>query len=120
MIILVSCGGNRASKLIGTWKVIDVQTEFQETEVTSEMLRQVVEQEKQTYFRIVNDSIMVIISSNNIYEARWIFDDESGEITYFFEGRVASGNSLGRLEDNRVVHESQTPLGKITTIYSKK
>ena len=56
ILILSSCGGSQETKMIGTWKVSDVQTDFNEDEVTPQMLSQVVEMQKQTYFRIVDDS----------------------------------------------------------------
>ncbi len=119
-IILSACNGNLASKMIGTWKVVDVQTEFNEDEVTPEMLSQVVERERKTYFRIVDDSTLVIISNNNTYEARWIIDEDSGEITYFFEGMEAFPNVLGIYNEGQVVHESNTQMGKITTVFERE
>ena len=118
--VLHSCSGRREAKLKGTWKVVDVQTDFKETEVTPQMLSQVVEMQKQTYFRIVDDSTMVIISNNNTHEAKWLFDDESEEITYFFEGMDASPNVLGKLKDGKVVNTSETPLGAMTIVYAKE
>jgi len=120
LALLVSCSSSPEKKLIGTWKVADVQTDFKEQEVTPEMLAQVVDMQKQTYFRFVNDSIMVIISSNNTHEANWVYSDEDSIIMYFFEGMETQPNQLGRLENNTIIQESNTALGKITTVYSKQ
>ena len=105
--------------MIGTWKVADVQTDFNEVEVSPEMLSQVVEMQKQTYFRIVDDSTMVIISNNNTHEAKWMFDAESDEVSYFFEGGDTSPNILGKLTEGQIINETETPLGAMTIIYSK-
>lgn len=120
IVLLGACGGSIENKLIGTWKVTDVQTDFKETEVTPEMLSQVVELQKQTHFRILKDSIMVIISNNNTHEATWGFNDEDQTIIFFFKGKQDRPNVLGKLEERRIVQESETPLGTITTYYEKE
>ena len=104
----------------GTWKVVDVQTDFNEMEVTPEMLSQVVEMQKQTYFRIVNDSTMVIISNSNTHEAKWKYDSESDEVFYFFDGTNANPNMLGKLIESKLVNESETPLGTMKIVYAKE
>lgn len=120
VILITSCGQSIEKKLVGTWKVADVQTEFNETEVTPEMLRQVVDLQKQTYFRIINDSTMVIISNNNTYEAGWVIDEETSDITYFFDGMEAQGNQLGNYTDGQIVNETKTALGSMTITYKKE
>jgi hypothetical protein len=120
LLILYSCSSDPSKKLIGTWKAVDVQTEFNESDVTPEMLKQVVEREKKTYFRIVDDSTLVIITSNNTHEARWVFDDENDEITYFFEGMETDPNKLGKLEEDRIVMETKTPIGRIIKVYERE
>lgn len=120
LIIVSSCGSNPKAKLIGSWKVSDVQTDFKEGSVTPEMIAQVVEMQKQTYFRFVNDSTMVIISNNNTHEAKWVYNEEEKTIAYFFTGMETSPNILGTFEDNLITSESETPLGVITTYYAKE
>jgi len=117
---VASCGQRIEKKLIGTWKVADVQTEFNENEVTPEMLRQVVEMQKQTYFRILNDSTMVIISSNNTYEANWILHEETNNISYFFEGMESQVNELGNYSDGQIINQTSTALGTMTITYEKE
>jgi len=117
---LFSCGNSPESKMRGDWKVTDVQTDFNESEVTPEMLRQVVEMQKQTYFRILNDSTMVIISNNNTHEAKWFFDNETKEVSYVFEGALSEPHVLGKFEDGVIISESATPLGAMTITYSKE
>jgi hypothetical protein len=120
LFVFSSCGGNSKAKLIGTWKVSDVQTDFNEGQVTPEMLAQVVEMQKQTHFRFVNDSTMIIISNNNTHEANWVFNEDDQTIAFFFEGMETQPNILGTLDNNTIVTESKTPLGVITTIFSKE
>jgi len=119
-VFVTSCGSNPESELIGTWKVNDVKTVFNEDEVTPEMLAQIVEMQKQTHFRFLNDSMMVIISNNNTHEASWVLDEEDQSITYFFSGMEAQPNVLGTYSDKTIINESKTPLGLITTYYTKE
>lgn len=119
-LLLAACSESNEKKLIGTWKVSDVQTEFNESQVTPEMLKQVVDRQKQTYFRIINDTTMVIISNNNTHEATWMYDDEDQSITYFFEGLETKPNKLGKFDGVLITSESKTPMGKIVIQYSKQ
>ncbi len=118
-IIAVSCQQSIEKQLTGTWKVSDVQTDFDETKVTPEMLRQVVDMQKKTYFRILNDSIMVIISNNLTHEAKWHFNKETSEIIYSFTGMENMSNILGKYEGKAIISKSNTPLGVITTTFEK-
>ena len=83
------------------------------------MLQQIVEIQKQTHFKILNDSLMVIISNNNTYEAVWSFDKETRVINYHFKGDT-DYHKLGVFNDPNIVSESSTVLGTITTTYSKE
>lgn len=120
VVLIASCGQSIEQKLTGTWKVADVKTDFDERKVTPETLRQVVDMQKQTYFRILNDSTLVVVSNNNTYEARWTIDEESNTITYFFEGNTTKGNELGKFEDGKVVSTSKTAFGSMTIVYEKE
>ena len=120
LLLVFSCSSSTESRMKGDWKVTDVQTDFNEDEVTPEMLKQVVEMQKQTFFRILNDSTMVIISNNNTHEAKWFIDDETKEISYIFGGTVSTPHVLGKLKNGVIVSESTTPLGAMTIIYSKE
>jgi len=120
--LLISCSSPE-KKLTGTWKVSDVQTGFNENDVTPEMLSQAVDLQKQTYFRILNDSAMVIISNNNTHEAIWQYNKETSEITYSFKGYPGPQtlvNVLGKYQDGKIIQKSTTPLGVITTTYEKE
>jgi len=119
LIWIVSCSSPE-NKLIGTWKVKNVETNFDEQSVSPEMLSQIIEIQKQTYFRIVNDSIMVIISVDNTHEAKWILDPEDNTITFFFEGMETMPNKLGVYNKPTIIAESNTPLGKMITYYEKE
>lgn len=119
---LFSCQSTPESKLIGTWKVVDVETDFDETRVSPQTLKQVVELQEQTFFRILNDSVMVIISTGNTYEANWKLNPEDQRITYTFKdaGMTALPNDLGVLIDNQIVAESNMYMGKMVVHFEKE
>jgi len=119
LFLFVSCSSPE-SKLIGTWKVKNVETNFDEQKVSPETLSQVIEMQKHPYFRIMNDSVMIIISNDNSHEAIWVFNDENSTLTFFFEGMETSPTKLGVFIDPEIVSETNTPLGKITIFYGKE
>ncbi len=98
----------------------DVETNFDEQSVSPEMLSQVIDMQKQTYFRIMNDSTMAIISSDNTHEAKWILNPDDNTITFFFEGMETTPNTLGKYSDGQIVSETSTPLGKMIIFYGKE
>ncbi len=118
MFFAVSCGGP-GNKLRGTWKVSKVDTKFDENTMTPEMIKQIVDLQKKTYFKIIDDSSMVIISDNNPFDARWYIDDNN-VISYKFKNSVTKPNVLGKFEDGVIKSESNTALGKIITYYEKE
>jgi len=119
MFWLISCSSPQ-SKLEGTWKVKKVETNFDEQKVSPETLKQVVEMQKEMYFRFLNDSAMIIISNDNTHEAKWKFDKDDNTIYFYFPGMETSLTKLGVYLDNEIVAETNTPLGKITIIYEKQ
>ncbi len=119
-IIITSCGGSPESKLIGTWKAQKVETDFDEQYTTPEMLRQVVEMQKETFFKIIDDSTLIIMSPGNTHETTWNLDPEEQTIAYFFDGDSNFLNKLGTLSAGKIVSESKTPLGVITIYYEKE
>ena len=120
MMIAISCGSSPEKKLIGTWKVADVKIDFDESKVSPEMLSQIIEMQKQTYFRIINDSVMVIISNDNTHETKWALNQEDNTISFFFEGVETKPNKLGVYNEPNIISESNTPLGKMITYYEKE
>jgi len=118
IILFVSCSSTE-NKLTGVWKVQDVKTDFNENKTTPQMLQQIGEIQKQTHFKIKNDSVMVIISNNKTYEAVWSFDKDTKVVNYHFKGD-ANIHKLGTFIDPNIVSESKTQLGTITTIYAKE
>ena len=118
VVLFASCSSTE-NKLVGTWKVEDVKTDFNESNTTPQMLQQIVEIQKQTHFKIRTDSVMVIISNNNTYEAVWSFDKSSQIVNYHFKDDTTV-YKLGDYVDPYIISESTTPLGVITTTYSKE
>ncbi len=120
VLFMASCGGTPESKLVGTWKAQKVETDFDEQYTTPEMLRQVVEMQKETYFKIIDDSTLIIMSPGNTHETSWELDSSDQTISYIFDGNSAYLNKLGTFTDGKIVSESKTPLGVITIYYEKE
>jgi hypothetical protein len=118
--LITSCSSNPESKLIGIWKAQKVETDFDAKKTTPEMISQVVEMQKQTYFRMINDSVMTVISKNDTHEAKWKYDAQTKSVTYYFNGMSGIPSVLGTFKDGMIVSESKTPMGKITIYYEKE
>ena len=118
IILFVSCSSTE-NKLVGVWKVQDVKTDFNVNKTTPQMLQQVAEIQKQTHFKIMNDSIMAIISNNKTYEAVWSYDKDNEVINYHFKDDTST-HKLGNVVASTIVSKSTTALGTITTIYAKE
>ena len=101
-------------------QVENVETNFDEQSVSPQMLNQVIEMQKQTYFRIIDDSTMAIISNENTHEATWLFNSDDNTITFFFEGMETNPNTLGTYTDSNIISETNTPLGKMIIYYEKE
>jgi len=118
IVLFASCSSTE-NKLVGVWKVKDVKTDFNVDKTTPQMLQQVAEIQKQTHFKIMNDSIMVIISNNKTYEAVWSYDKDNEVINYHFKDDTST-HKLGNVVASTIVSKSTTALGTITTIYEKE
>ena len=118
VVISTSCSST-GSKLKGTWKVSKVDTKFDEKTMTPEMIKQVTDLQKQTYFKIIDDSSMVIISDNNPHDARWSIDAKN-IISYHFKNSVGKPFVLGTFENGVITTKSKTPLGTMTIYYEKE
>jgi len=119
LLFAASCGSDPKAELIGTWKVEKVDTDFDENKVTPEMLTQIVEMQKGTFFKFVNDTSMEIVSSNNTHIASWLLDKE-GTISFYFKGQELKPAKLGKVEDGKIISVSKTPLGIMTISYVKE
>lgn len=119
LLFLTSCSTSPESKLIGTWKVQDVKTDFDESKVSPEMLSQAVAMQKETFFRIINDSVMMIMSGSSTFETQWMLGEDN-TISYMFADQKIKPNKLGKVEDGHIIQVSNTPLGVITTTFAKE
>jgi len=119
LLIFISCE-NPTSQLIGTWKVVDVETHFDEAKMSPAMISQVVEMQKETFFKISNDSTLIIFSSENTHEAKWTYNSDDQSITYFFDSNPTTINKLGTLKDGNIVSETTSAIGKMVVTYGKQ
>lgn len=117
---IYACSSNPSDKLIGTWRAADVDAAFDEQIATPEMLKQVIQVEKQLFFKFLNDSMMNIHTMDQTLKAYWFFDEESGIIDYRFAEAASSLSELGVYKDGAITTESQTALGKLTITYRKE
>ncbi len=116
---IYACSSNPSDKLIGTWRAADVDAAFDEQLATPEMLKQVIQVEKQLFFKFLNDSTMHIHTMDQTLKAYWFFDEESGRIDYRFAEAASTLSELGVYKDGNIIAESQTALGKLTITYRK-
>lgn len=114
-----ACNSGQSSKMTGVWTVDNVDTQFDETKVNPQTLQQVVEMEKQTMLKFIDDSTMNIIMGENTFRTFWNLDKETGKLFYRFEDSKTSFNELGVLIDGLIEAESTTPVGKIKVSYKK-
>jgi len=119
ILVFVSCE-NPTSQLIGTWKVVDVETHFDEAKMSPAMISQVVEMQKETFFKISNDSTLIIFSNENTHEAKWTYNSDDQSITYFFDSNPTTVNKLGKLIDGNIVSETTSAIGKMIVTYGKQ
>jgi hypothetical protein len=84
------------------------------------MLKQVIQVEKQLFFKFQNDSMMNIHTMDQTLKAYWFFDEESGRIDYRFAEAASAISELGVYKDGSITAESQTALGKLTITYRKE
>lgn len=119
VFFLISCS-RTGHQLVGTWKVNKVELNFKDANLPQAVITHIKDEQKQLSFKIINDSLMVLILSHNTHEARWQMDPKTKVIKYYFEGRKNSVNKLGKWEGSEIVCESNTPLGTMTVIFTKQ
>ena len=119
LLFAASCGSDPKAGLIGTWKADKVDTDFDENKVTPEMVAQIVEMQKGTYFKFVNDTSMEIVSNNTTHQANWLLDKD-GTISFYFKGQELKPTKLGIVEDGKIVSTTKSPLGKMKIWYVKE
>ncbi|VAW28118.1 hypothetical protein MNBD_BACTEROID07-2124 [hydrothermal vent metagenome] len=118
-IVFAGACNSPESKLIGNWKVSGVQTDFGTTKLPPEIIAHIVAEQKKISFRIINDSVLVLILDNNTHEAKWKMNKEH-EISYYFSTQPQLVNKLGKWNGSQIVTDTKTPLGKIIVTYEKK
>ncbi len=118
VVFLGACNSSN-SKLKGEWKVTDVQTKFGKTKLPPELVAHIVAEQKKISFRILNDSVMVLMLENNTHEAKWKMD-KNHNITYYFTSQPMFVNKLGKWDGTKIVSDSKTPLGDLIVTYEKK
>ncbi len=117
-VFLGACNSS-SSQLKGEWKVTDVQTQFGKTKLPPELVAHIVAEQKKISFRILNDSVMVLLLEKNTHEAKWKMDKEHN-ITYYFTSQPLFVHKLGKWDGKKIISDSKTPLGDLIVTYEKK
>ena len=112
-----SCSSTPESKLLGTWKVVEVSVNFDEQKANAQTISQVENREKQTILKFTSDSTLNIIDNNNTHRSSWTLGD-NGIISYQFD-KDQTVFELGKLEEDKIIATSSTPLGDIVTVFEK-
>lgn len=119
VFILTACS-SPIQHLVGTWKVSKVETNFKDTNLPKSVVAHIKNEQKKISFKIVNDSILVLMLDNNTHEARWQMNPKTKVIKYYFHHQKNSMNKLGTWEGNDIVSQSKTPLGELTIVFKKQ
>ena len=119
VFFLAACS-NSTHQLVGTWKVSKVETNFKNSNLPKPVLTHIKNEQKQLSFKIINDSVMVLILDNNTHEAKWKMDPKTKVIKYYFDNQKNSMNKLGTWNGNNIVSQSHTPLGELTVVFKKQ
>ena len=109
LVLLCACTAKQ-DPLIGRWTVEKVNVEFNENIATPEMVRQYGEMEKGNVIEIGQDSTLVFVS-----------DGETLVGHCSLQGQQLYQDSVlfGHFEEERLVTEEITPLGKVTVCYKQ-
>lgn len=117
-----ACNSNPKSKFIGTWKAEKVDINFNEQLASPELIRQVGLENKEVFFKIQNDSTMLlyISASSDPQNLFWFLDEKEESIHYAYKKDDLNPIELGKILDGKIIAESSTPLGTIKTTFSKE
>ncbi len=118
-IVFLGACNSPESKLIGNWKVAGVQTDFGKIKLPPEIIAHIVAEQKKISFRIINDSVLVLMLDNNTHEAKWKMDKQHN-ISYYFTTQPRLVNKLGKWNGNEIITDTKMPLGKLVVTYEKK
>lgn len=119
VFFLAACSSSK-HQLVGMWKVSKVETNFKNSNIPKAVVEHIKDEQKQLSFKIVNDSVMVLILDNNTHEARWKMDPKTKVIKYYFKNKENSIHKLGTWNGNDITTQSNTPLGEITITFKKE
>jgi hypothetical protein len=120
--VIYACNSNPKSKLIGTWKAEKVDINFNEQLASPELIRQVGLENKEVFFKIQNDSMMLlyISASSDPQNLFWFLDEKGEAVHYAYKKDDLNPIELGKMMDGKIVAESSTPLGTIKTTFAKE
>lgn len=102
----------KTDSLIGTWEAEKVNVHFDEQRSTPEVVKQVGEMEKNNYFTIDKDSVLVF-NSVEMEQIGRVTTDKQGNL--FLEGAP-----FGQWKNGEIVTTTTSPLGDIVVVYRKK
>jgi len=117
IVLTGACSNTKSNKMIGVWKVDNVDVRFDEQKVNPQTLEQVIATEKESILHFMDDSTMHIIMGETNQKAYWSM--EEAILFYYFDGSPLNVYELGKLVDEKIETEPQTPVGSIRITYIK-
>lgn len=101
----------KTDSIIGKWVADKVNVRFDEQHSTPEVVKQVGVMEKQNYFIISNDSVLVF-NSLEMEKIGRVSSDKQGNL--FLDDVL-----FGQWKNGEIVTKTPSPLGEITVVYKK-
>ena len=102
----------KTDSLIGEWEADKVNVQFDESRSTPEMVKQIGKSEKNNYFIIDKDSVLVF----NSLEMEMI-----GRVTTDKQGNLFLEDApFGQWKNGQIVTKTTSPWGEIVVTYRKK
>ena len=110
VLFLLSCH-RHYDPLIGRWTVEKVKVDFNEQIATPEMVQMWGETEKGNIIEITYDSVLFFIAEGDTMQGNCSL---RGRNLYF------DGALFGKIEDDVLMTETSTPIGKVKVSYRKQ
>lgn len=120
ILLIVSCGQQK-NKVVGVWKVKEVEVDADTITAKSEALKTSKQRQQSLRLELFEDKTMNIISMDNTFPGTWSFDEASGNIYVRLEGAAVDDSlQIGQYEDEMIIKREKKPFGWMVTYFEKE